>query len=91
MLDNYSEGQTIRERFRSIWLAVLKYHRFRPKETSFLEQFECSPYLTPPLSEEFLVELKPISDLLAKSMEEGDIKSLPTQQFSVNHSSMGII
>jgi len=77
MLENFSEDQSIYKRFKSIWLGSLNYCRLHPTEVSFLDQFEYSPYLTPSLSEEFYAELKPIADLIDKSMEEGVVKNLP--------------
>ena len=77
MVDGFSEDQTFRERFRSIWLIVLEYRKSHPKETSFLEQFENSPYITPSLSEELMVAAKPLGDLLTQSIKEEIIKNLP--------------
>jgi len=77
MLKNYREDDAIYDSFKKIWLGSYEYCRFQPEKTSFLEQFEYSPYLTPTMSEEFYSELKPISDLLAKSLNEGIVKKLP--------------
>ena len=77
MVDSFSEDQTFRERFRSIWLIVLEYNKSHPKEVSFLEQFENSPYLTQSLSDELMVAAKPLGDLLTDSINEEIIKNLP--------------
>lgn len=82
MLDDYSVDETFRERFKSIWLASLKYHMSHPKETSYLEQFENSPYMKICNAEEIMVELKPIADLIMQSTEKGIIKDLPVDLLS---------
>ena len=82
MLDGYSEDQAFRERFKSIWLASLKYHMSHPMETSYLEQFENSPYMKLCKAEEIMVELKPIADLITQSTKEGIIKDLPVELLS---------
>jgi len=77
MVKNCTEDMTIHERYKIIWFESLSYCRLHPREISFLEQFEYSPYLTPCLSEEFLSVMKPISDLIEESLEKGVVKNLP--------------
>jgi AcrR family transcriptional regulator len=81
MVKNCADDLTIQERYKNIWLESLNYCRLHPKEISFLEQFEYSPYLTPCLSEEFASVMQPISDLIEESMEEGVVKKLPINIF----------
>ncbi len=77
MLNNYNEDDAIYESFKKIWITSYQYCRFQPEKVSFLEQFEYSPYLTPSLSDEFYSQLKPITDLLTKSIGQGVVKKLP--------------
>jgi len=51
MLKNYRKDDAIYDSFKKIWLGSYEYCRFLSEKTSFLEQFEYSPYQQPPPEE----------------------------------------
>ena len=46
LLAGYSEELSLRERFRTLWLNMIRYYMDHPRETAFVEQFHNSPYMT---------------------------------------------
>ena len=82
VLEGYSEDLSLRERFRTLWLNMLKYYMDHPQELIFMEQFHNSPYMKPELKEAYAEYYEPLSRFFDYAFREGVFKEMPLAMLS---------
>lgn len=82
VLAGYSEDQSLRERFQTLWLNMLHYYMEHPCELAFLEQFDNSPYMAPEVKEAFSEYYEPLVRYFQYAFQEGVFKEMPLAMLS---------
>ena len=79
MLENYPEGDSVRNRFLHIGKVLVRYFMAAPLEFRFLEQFRNSPYGVAHRREKFFGKKDKdiITDLFTEGLESNIVKDLP--------------
>ena len=72
-----SEDLSLNERFLAMWANFVHYSLIHPTKSSFLEQFENSPFVQHVVDEEIMQAVAPFFTFFQQGIEEGLFKPLP--------------
>lgn len=76
-----NEEMPLREQFRQMMIAVLRFSLREPKSALFMQQFATSPYYDAELEAQFHQEYTTLYQSIARARSEQVIKDLPDQVF----------
>jgi AcrR family transcriptional regulator len=82
-LVGYSEEMTLREKFRTLWMNMLRYYMDHPREVAFLEQFENSPFATAEVEQVYMTYYEPLARFFQYGVGEGFFKEMPLHMVAV--------
>jgi AcrR family transcriptional regulator len=81
-LVGYSEEAPLQERFRTLWLNMLRYCMHHPRELSFMEQFDNSPYMNAAVKKACVEYYEPLMRFFQHAFQEGAFKEMPLEMLS---------
>ena len=82
MLAGYSADLPLRRRFRRLWVNAARYYIDHPREASFMEQYDHSPFPESGAGVASAEYLRPLLEFIENGVYEGVLKDLPLEIFT---------
>ena len=77
MLKDYREEGSYKERFKHLWINLIRYCIGNPKEFQFVEQYRYAPFMSNMTREESFIILAPIMSFFIEAKRARAMKDLP--------------